>query len=658
MSSSLLDDRRPVRAIADSPANVAWAWFGLITTAGISVGAGHWFAPAAWLGVMLLAAALRTPRPVRQLVIGLVAAGLAQLAVGHPWVFEGVGYYLPGGSATARWVLLPLALLWIAPLCAALGLAVLAAWRLRCPVWLWLPAAWAAGEAGFTWLFDLDFNAWLYTQYRVQPVLAAVGHWGWWPALGLCLASAAAIGEAVSGRAWRPALVGALGLVALAAAPPLAGAGPAAFHGLGAVHLADLRVMPRQAPAGVSVLLWPELADTQRPILDETIPPGTYIEPPLRAPGVSHLYGLKTRSGRANYNALLALDPAGQVLGLRAKSRMFPLTERPFLGYQPLGMTRYERGTRAPVLALAGRRFGTLLCLEGSDSGLAAEARRAGAEILVVAASERVGQASPLAQEQLLATSVLRAVETGLPVARASRWGYAAFIDRDGRILARSALGTNGVLTIGADEARPALPPTPTAGPPGGLAILYDEATPAMLPQVPGSLGVRLAVGQVGVPADTVIVSGDSRPPRYLGRSPEVLASAIAAFHPKLVVLDTCYGASSPLLDALAARTDAWVVGAAHRIPAAGLRYQPDFFTEPSAERRAWAVRLDPSYPLLRWRLDRPALQAAEAAVATMTPTERRRRTQALRPRLVRINLAGRPAPDGRILVVDPDSRR
>jgi apolipoprotein N-acyltransferase len=631
---------------------------GLLALAGVVTGAGHWFAPAAWLGLGLLAFALRAPLPTRWLACGLAAHGLALLFVGHPWVMDAISHYLPGGMATTRLAIAPLALLWLAPLALALGVGARLAWRFHLPVWAWLPLAWVAGEAAFEGLGGIDFNAWLYTQHAAVPVLRAVGHLGWWPALGLCVGLSAAIAETCRTRSWRPGVVAAAGLAVLGLLPPLPAVGPAAFDGIGAVHMPDEHTPPRSAPAGVRVLMWPELADTQSPRLREGANPGAYIEPPFRADGLHHVYGLKTRDGVGIQNALVALGPEGQVHGVRAKTRLFPLTERPIAGYQPAGQHRFTAGAGLPVLDVGGRRFGTLICLETGDRAIARAAKAAGATMLVMAAKERGGEGSPMALEQLLAISVLRTVEAGLPMVRASQVGHAAMIDRDGRVLARSRPGTSGVLTVTGDAATSVPTGVPSAAPPGGLAVLYARATPAMQPMMPAGIGARHAIedfGRPAAPAETVILSGDSLPPHYLGRSAEEVARAIIAFHPTLIVLDTCYGASTPLLDALAATgSTAWVVAPAYRIPVEGLRFQPDFFTEPDAARRALAVRMAPSAPLLRWRLDRAALKRVHASVEAMSPQERRRLTKRTRPRLIQAQLPGRPAPDGRLLVPAP----
>jgi hypothetical protein len=158
--------------------------------------------------------------------------------------------------------------------------------------------------------------------------------------------------------------------------------------------------------------------------------------------------------------------------------------------------------------------------------------------------------------------------------------------------------------------------------------------------------------------ARTVIVSGDSVPPRYLGCEPSGLARAIASFRPELVVLDTCYGASTPLLEALASSgVKARVVAPAYRLPLEGLMFAAGFSDEPDPARRAWMVSTQPVYPLLRWTIDAAALRTAEAQLAGFGPWTLRARLKHVRPPLVELAIAGAPGPAGRVLAPVPPDR-
>jgi hypothetical protein len=117
-----------------------------------------------------------------------------------------------------------------------------------------------------------------------------------------------------------------------------------------------------------------------------------------------------------------------------------------------------------------------------------------------------------------------------------------------------------------------------------------------------------------GAAAEVLIVSGHSSPPTYLNGDPERVARIARCYRPGLIVLDTCYGFSLPLLEALADEVpSALVVGATHKLPVNGLLYEDGFFQAGSAEQRAGFVRTRSGKPLERWRLDAAALEDARA---------------------------------------------
>jgi hypothetical protein len=106
-------------------------------------------------------------------------------------------------------------------------------------------------------------------------------------------------------------------------------------------------------------------------------------------------------------------------------------------------------------------------------------------------------------------------------------------------------------------------------------------------------------------PVEALIISGHSVPPVYLGTTPEVLASAVRCFAPKLIVLDTCYGFSSPLLDALVSlHMPLWVVGATFKLPPSGLFYDDTFYANASIQERRHRVRTRSGAALEEWWIE------------------------------------------------------
>jgi hypothetical protein len=154
---------------------------------------------------------------------------------------------------------------------------------------------------------------------------------------------------------------------------------------------------------------------------------------------------------------------------------------------------------------------------------------------------------------------------------------------------------------------------------------------------------------------NTVVLAGHSLPPDYLGRPAAEVAATIQAYTPELIVLDTCYGASTPLIEALAAAgSRARVVAPPFPIPEEGLFYEPAFITEHNPVAREHLVRTEPPFPLLHWTVDGAQLRALEDRVAHATPSTLRANLSRNRPPLVRMALPNAEAP---ILVLVPVAR-
>lgn len=187
------------------------------------------------------------------------------------------------------------------------------------------------------------------------------------------------------------------------------------------------------------------------------------------------------------------------------------------------------------------------------------------------------------------------------------------------------------------------------------MVVLYSQKTPDLVPKLPSNCcsyvpleGFRNASTRV----DTVILSGHGLPPEYVGHSAREVAAAIASYKPSLVIVNTCYGASTPLLDALAAAgSRAWVVAGPYQLYISGLVFAPDFMQVKDPAERARRVRTEPPYPLLRWQIDPVQLKALHARVGAMSKLELRHRLKRVMPTLLKIELPSRIEPRGRVLV-------
>ncbi|WP_147449999.1 hypothetical protein [Corallococcus carmarthensis] len=177
---------------------------------------------------------------------------------------------------------------------------------------------------------------------------------------------------------------------------------------------------------------------------------------------------------------------------------------------------------------------------------------------------------------------------------------------------------------------------------------IYSRADVAELQQSPCSDGRCPHVDledfscPSGVRAEVLVLSGHSLPPSYLNASPEDLARVVRCYRPDLIVLDTCYGFSTPLLTALAEEAPgAWVLGSTYKLPLDGLLYDEGFFQAGSPEQRARFVRTRSGKALELWRLDAKAMDTALEEVSRWEPAVLEARLARKHPNLVKVTLPG-----------------
>lgn len=599
----------------------------------------------AWPSIAALAVALGRTRSSRAATAGTLVAQFVGRLVGCPWAWQAAARIFDYGAATEAAIAFAQLASWAIPTTLTIGLLHRVC-RASVAVRFWLPAAWALGELLSYSLSQVCIDQWLNTQWQVTPVLRALALVGWWPLLLGSLLAAASIGEALAARRLRVALpaVAVLGVIALA--PPIPARGEARLAGIGALHVSSTVDLPHTLPEGIELLVWPEAALELRPLLAEGPGRGAVIPAPLPGARVTHLLGLVTSlPGGVHQNSVLSVAADGHVLASRAKRVLMPIAERRVLLF---GRTRYLPGSRPVRLDAAGRALAALVCGEGFSRVLAAEGKRAGAELMALVARESF-MPTDTAQDQLLAIQVMRSVEFGLPSVRATHGGHAAFVAADGRVLARSGRSGNGVLRWdpqhgGRDfdfRGRPIGIGPPPADPAPDVAVLYSAQAPELRARCPEGRCAyhpieRFTCQQAR--ASAVIVSGHGRSPDYLARPAAEVAAAVRCFRPQLVVIDTCFGATSELLGALG-DLSAVVVAAASLLPPSGFVYGPGFFADADPMTRAGAVHTLPQTELLRWRIEPRALDTLLAGVAAMDAEALGARLFRRRPWMVKVEL-------------------
>ena len=224
---------------------------------------------------------------------------------------------------------------------------------------------------------------------------------------------------------------------------------------------------------GISLVIWPEtavpflLADSADALLAiaDLLPEGTTL-----LAGSARLVDSRDAQGRLTaehiYNSLLVIDDKAQILGSYDKIHLVPFGEYlPFqdfmesLGIMQLTGVRggFSAGTGPRVLSIPGAPLASpLICYEIIfPDDVTDKAQRPGWLLNVTNDAWFGTSAGPY---QHFHQAQLRAVEQGLPVARAANTGISAIIDPYGRVVAELGLGKEGVV----DGLLPkALPPTP-----------------------------------------------------------------------------------------------------------------------------------------------------------------------------------------------------
>jgi apolipoprotein N-acyltransferase len=410
------------------------------------------------------------------------------------WGFNVAGlYWITEALLTdiaSWWWLLPVAVPAIAlPLALFMVPVALAGWAAR-PGWprlLALAGAWGAMEmvrghafTGFPW--NLLGTVWAFHPIAIQGA-ALVG------TLGLSMATVLLAGLPLLGRR---ALLGGAAVLLLAAAGGIARLAveePAPhpvtlllvqgniaqeakwreearwpiFRRYLELTQQGVAAAQAEAPAGHRmVVIWPETASPF--LLDSDADARRYVAATLPPDGL--LLGGSVRAafgadGRLEqlFNSLVAVDRQGESLGRYDKAHLVPFGEyMPLRGLLPLrlahGAIDFSPGPGRVAMSLPGLpAFSPLICYEVIFPGeVSAEPRPDW--LLNVTNDAWFGlSAGPY---QHLAAARMRAVEEGLPLARAAQTGISAVFDSRGRVVSRLGLGVAGVV----------MAPLPAAGAP------------------------------------------------------------------------------------------------------------------------------------------------------------------------------------------------
>ncbi|MBU8541868.1 apolipoprotein N-acyltransferase [Roseomonas tokyonensis] len=480
----------------------------------------RWRALAAAFGLGLLSALALPPVHALPVLLLAVPGLLALLGAARSWrgaaargFAWGFGHHLGGlywvteallTDPARWWWLVPMAAPALAAVMALYAVPpVLAAWFLP-PGWrrvVGFAGAWTLAEmlrgvlfTGFPW--NPLGSAWAFAALPIQGA-AVLGVHG----LSLLTLLLAGLPAVASRRVWAAGGAGMLVLAAFGAwrlsgpeppRPPvrlvLVQAGVAQAEKWREDRRVDIlrRYLDLTAaaagrmPGGASVaVIWPETAtqfllaqdpEAQR-LVAAALPPGAT----LLAGTVRAEWDANDRPARL-WNSLIALDAAGEMRAIYDKSHLVPFGEyMPLGGLLPIriaaGGMDFSAGPGPVALSAPGLPpFGALICYEVIFPGAVAPSPRPAWLVNITNDAWFGRSAGPW---QHLAAARLRAVEEGLPLARAAQTGISAVFDARGRRLALLALGEVGTLTT---DLPAAVPPTPFAqlghAIPAGLALM------------------------------------------------------------------------------------------------------------------------------------------------------------------------------------------
>lgn len=242
----------------------------------------------------------------------------------------------------------------------------------------------------------------------------------------------------------------------------------------------------------VDAVIWPETSLTSDPVLFPEI--GEYVAKNL-PPGSVGILGALRVTGNVQTNpdfrnGIYVIDSTGAVLDSYDKFHLVPFGEyiplRTVLNMTPIAngvsmIGDFVAGPGPRTLAVGGRvpPFSPLICYEVIFPGHVTDPAHRPEWLVNVTNDAWYGHtAGPY---QHLEIARLRAIEEGLPLARAANTGISAMVDPVGRITASLALGERGALTT----------PLPMALPPTIYSRLGDGVFAAMMLACLGVIWLR-----------------------------------------------------------------------------------------------------------------------------------------------------------------------
>lgn len=211
-------------------------------------------------------------------------------------------------------------------------------------------------------------------------------------------------------------------------------------------------------PGRFDVILWPE---TAMPYLFDDEDGWRFVRQRIGSEALL-LAGVVRREipdGRY-FNSLMAVDAKGDIEALYDKAHLVPFGEyipfSQYLPFDPLGGS-FSTGPGPSTLHAAGvPPFSPLICYEGIFPNAVVNEKDRPDWLINITNDGWYGLST--GPYQHFEISRVRAVEEGLPLARAANTGVSGMVDAYGRIVAKSSLGKQAVMDILLPKSAP---PTP-----------------------------------------------------------------------------------------------------------------------------------------------------------------------------------------------------
>ena len=230
---------------------------------------------------------------------------------------------------------------------------------------------------------------------------------------------------------------------------------------LGARHLEQLLELSRApALAGVDVIMWPENAVPF--LLDADSDARAKIAALARDTGAYVMTGAPRSDNREGgtavfYNSVYVFSPYRADYDVYDKEKLLPYVEEtPAFARALLPRAKgveYTAGHTRTLFEIAGWKVAPLICFESTYPEIAREAALAGADVLVNLSNDSWFDRGA-APEQHFGMTVLRTVETGLPLVRVANTGVSAVVDGGGRIIEELPARQTAVARIDVPRAR------------------------------------------------------------------------------------------------------------------------------------------------------------------------------------------------------------